>query len=95
LTSSLYGGENWQSANHDIKIRRPPTCEHNGKNEPKGGNNQESIRAYEERNSNIYFSDQEMRRIQTIVRRWKWQEAGGGCVIRSFIKCTLHQILLG
>jgi hypothetical protein len=25
----------------------------------------------------------------------KWQEAGEDCIMRSFITCTLHQILLG
>jgi hypothetical protein len=25
----------------------------------------------------------------------EWQEAGGDCVMRSFINCTLHKILLG
>jgi hypothetical protein len=26
---------------------------------------------------------------------WKWQEAAEDCIMRSFITCTLHQILLG
>jgi hypothetical protein len=29
------------------------------------------------------------------VLRRKWQEAGEDCIVRSFITCTLHRILLG
>jgi hypothetical protein len=28
-------------------------------------------------------------------RRGKWREAGEDCIMRSFIICTLHQLLLG
>jgi hypothetical protein len=29
------------------------------------------------------------------LRRRKWREAGEGCTVRSFITCSLHQMLLG
>jgi hypothetical protein len=29
------------------------------------------------------------------LRGRKWQEAGEDCIMRRFITCTLHQILLG
>jgi len=30
-----------------------------------------------------------------VLRRRNWQEAGEDCIMRSVIKCTLQQILLG
>jgi hypothetical protein len=27
------------------------------------------------------------------VKGGKWREAGGDCIMRNFINCTLHQIL--
>jgi hypothetical protein len=32
---------------------------------------------------------------RTYLRGRKWQEAEEDCIMRSFITCTLHQILLG
>jgi hypothetical protein len=37
----------------------------------------------------------EWRREYLDLRERKWQEAGEECIMRSFITCTLHQILLG
>jgi hypothetical protein len=28
------------------------------------------------------------------LRGRKWQEAGGNCIMRSFITCTLHRIII-
>jgi hypothetical protein len=39
------------------------------------------------------FENRVLRRIFECKR--KWREAGEVCIIRSFITCTLHQILLG
>jgi hypothetical protein len=39
------------------------------------------------------FENRVQRRIFGAKR--KWQEAGEDCIMRSFITCTLHQILLG
>jgi hypothetical protein len=33
--------------------------------------------------------------IRFNLRGRKWREAGEDCIMRSFITCTLHQILLG
>jgi hypothetical protein len=32
--------------------------------------------------------------VELHIRGRKWQEAGEDCIMRSFITCTLHQILL-
>jgi hypothetical protein len=37
--------------------------------------------------------DRVLRRI-SVTRGRKWQEAGEDCIMRSFITCTLQQILL-
>jgi hypothetical protein len=37
------------------------------------------------------FENRVLRRIFGLM----WQEAGGGCIMRSFITCTLHQRFLG
>jgi hypothetical protein len=39
------------------------------------------------------FENRVLRRISGNKR--KWWEAGGDCITRSFITCTLHHMLLG
>jgi hypothetical protein len=40
------------------------------------------------------FDNRMLRRIFHLIGR-KWQEAAKDCIVRSFITCTLHKILLG
>jgi hypothetical protein len=39
------------------------------------------------------FKNRVVRRIFRTIGR-KWREAGEDCTVRSFITCTLHEILL-
>jgi hypothetical protein len=56
------------------------------------GCNTWSLKPREEHGLRV-FVNRVLRRIFGYKR--KWQEAGEHCVMRSFISCTLHQILLG
>jgi hypothetical protein len=40
------------------------------------------------------FENRVQRRISDLRER-KWRKAGEDCIMRSFITCTIHQILLG
>jgi len=41
------------------------------------------------------FENRALKEEYLDLRRRKWQEAGEDCMMRNFITCTLHQILLG